>query len=94
MLEAVKKALRITNDYFNDELNGLIEAARLDLIQSGISSYKAKDDEDALVRRAIITYCKAHFGLANKDDVPVKEMYQRSYEMIKQHLALSGDYRV
>ena len=94
MLNAVKKSLRISNNHFDDEIAGLIEAARLDLIQSGISSDKAKDDEDALVRRAIITYCKAHFGLANKDDVPVKEMYQRSYEMIKQHLSLSGDYSV
>lgn len=94
MLNAVKKSLRISNNHFDDEIAGLIEAARLDLIQSGVSFDKANDEEDALVKRAIIIYCKAHFGLADKDDIPVKEMYQRSYEMIKQHLALSGDYRV
>lgn len=94
MLDAVKKSLRISNDYFNDEIEDLIESARLDLVQSGISFDKAKSDTDPLIRRAIITYCKANFGLADKDTVSVKEMYQKSYEMIKQHLSLSGDYGV
>ena len=43
----------------------------------------------ALIKRAIILYCKANFGLDNKDS----EKYNKSYDLLKQHLALSGDYK-
>ena len=58
ILEAVKLALRIMTDAFNDELMGLIHAAVLDLQVAGVKV----DLSDYLARRAIITYCKMHFG--------------------------------
>ena len=60
MLEMVKIALRITTSAFDDELNQLIEAAKIDL---GIAGVVVPEELDAIVQRAIITYCKLHFGL-------------------------------
>jgi len=90
MLEDVKKALRISssNTAFDTEVQDLIEGARLDLQQSGVSSDKTNDEQDALIKRAITTYAKAQFGYDN----PEAERFQRSYEMLKQHLSLAGDY--
>ncbi|HBI91198.1 MAG TPA: DNA-packaging protein [Terrisporobacter glycolicus] len=85
MLEKVKLALRISNNAFDSEINDLIESAYTDL---GISGVKNIDKLDPLIKRAVIIYCKANFGMDNKDS----EKYEKSYEMIKQHLALCGDY--
>lgn len=65
MLEKVKLALRITTDAFNSELNDLISAARLDL---GVAGVIVPAELDALVERAIITYCKVHFGEPDEYD--------------------------
>lgn len=90
ILDDVKQALRIspTNTAFDVEIQDLIEASRLDMIQSGVSDLKANDDTDALIKRAIITYCKAHFGYDN----PEADRFTQSYIMLKQHLALASDY--
>jgi len=45
-------------------------------------------ETDALIVRAIVTYCKANFGWDNKDS----EKLQQSYEMLRNHLTLSTDY--
>ena len=45
-------------------------------------------DGDALIERAVITYCKAHFGYDN----PEAERFEESYIKMKQHLMLYGDY--
>lgn len=87
MLEKVKLALRIKNNKFDDEISDLIEEAKSDLKLSGVMKL---DDTDPLIIRAIKTYSKANFGLANKDS----EKYQKSYESLKEHLSLSGDYNV
>ena len=65
MLEQVKTALRITTDAYDDELNNLIEAAQLDL---GIAGVIVPADLDAIVKVAIITYCKIHFGSPEEAD--------------------------
>ena len=88
MLQDVKIALRVSNTVYDSEVNDLIESARLDLIQSGVSSELA-NSEDPLIKRAITTYCKANFGYDN----PEAERFQESYNMLKQHLSLAGDYR-
>lgn len=60
LLDKTKMALRITSDAFNDELNDLIESAKLDMKIAGVV---LPSELDALVTRAIITYCKMSFGL-------------------------------
>lgn len=85
MLESVRKALRISSSAFDDEINDLIEESKLDLKTSGVVNI---DTNDHLIQKAIKTYCKANFGLDNKD----MEKYQASYESIKEKLTLCGDY--
>ena len=87
MVDSIRKALRIKSSAFDDEIKALIEAAKLDLYISGINII---DEKDALIQQAIKTYCKANFGLDNTDS----EKYQKSYDMLKQNLALCGDYNV
>lgn len=85
MLNKIKLALRISTDSFDEELRDLIDACKVDLKLSGVTNV---NEDDSLIKRAIILYCKANFGLENKDS----EKYEKSYELLKQHLSLSGDY--
>ena len=70
-LDKVKMALRIKTDAFDDELADLVEAAQLDLGVAGVTLPAALDE---LCQRAIITYCKVHFGLPEDAD-RLKESY-------------------
>ncbi len=93
LLDEVKKALRISasNTLFDDEVDTLIKAARLDLIQAGVSELIVNGDvtTDPLIKRALITYAKANFGYDN----PEAERFENAYVMLKQHLSLYGDYK-
>ena len=60
MLNKVKLALRVTTDAFDTEITGLINAAIADLGIVGVDTLITT--EDALLTRAIITYCRVHFG--------------------------------
>lgn len=86
MLTDVKKALRITVNDFDDEVQGLIDAAKADLQLAGVA---AISDADPLIKRAIITYCKAYFGYDNPD----ADRLAKCYEMLKAHLSLATDYK-
>lgn len=88
MLEKVKMALRITTSAFDDELNSLIEAAKLDL---GIAGVAIIGGADVLVERAIITYCRVHFG--NLDDGEWDRM-KRSYDEQKAQLMTATGYTI
>lgn len=59
MLDDVKKALRITTTYYDDELTSLIASASLDL---GVAGVVVPEPYDELVKTAIKTYCKMRFG--------------------------------
>lgn len=85
MLEEVKVALRISNTVYNDEIQGLIDAGKRDLEIAGVA---LPVETDPLIKRAIILYCKAHFGYDNKD----ADRFFNAYVMLKQSLVLSGDY--
>lgn len=87
MLEKVKLALRIKSNILNLEIEDLIEACKIDLSISGV---KKIEESDPIIARAIILYCKANFGLDNKES----EKYQNSYNLLKQSLSLCGDYNV
>ena len=88
LLDDVKLALRISNNAFDSEINDLIAAAKADLQLSGVDPTKAADDNDPLIKRAVITYVKANFGFDNPD----AERLQRAYDMLKAHLTLSTEY--
>lgn len=84
MLEKVKTALRISTDAYNDELNDLIQAAKVDM---GIAGVLIPEEVDAIVTRAIITYCKMSFGLPEDYD-----RLKRSYDEQKAQLSNATGY--
>lgn len=84
MLDKVKMALRISTDAFDDELNDLIAAAELDL---GVAGVVLPAEVDALVTRAIITYCKMHFGIPEDAD-----RLKLSYDEQKAQLVTATGY--
>lgn len=65
MLSKVKLALRITTNYYDTELTGLIESAKLDL---GVAGVVIPEEINELVTKAVITYCKMSFGLPEDYD--------------------------
>lgn len=84
MLDKVKLALRITSTVFDNELNNLISAAKLDL---GIAGITLPTEIDAIVSTAIITYCKMNFG------EPVDyDRLKRSYDEQKAQLSMATGY--
>lgn len=88
MLSLIKKALRITTDAFDDELQSLITAGLLDLGIGDINS-SALDGStaDALVTQAVTTYVKARFG-----DPENAEKLHESYVEQKSQLITSSNY--
>ena len=84
MLEKVKLALRIVTNKYDSELNDLIDAAKLDL---GIAGVTVPGTLDALVSKAIITYCKMSFGLPEDWD-----RLKRSYDEQKAQLSNASGY--
>lgn len=101
MLNAVKKALRIaqTNTYYDDEIVSLIRAAIDDLGVVGAEFYYEEVSSDgtvtdytvtdALVGRAIVTYCRVNFG--SPDDY---DRIKKSYDEQKAQLRCNSKYRI
>lgn len=89
MLEKIKLALRIDGNDLDSEIDDEIEAAKADLILSGVTKEKI-NDEDPLIIRAIKIFCKIEFA-SNEQEA---ERYRNCYEMLKSHLTLSADYTV
>ena len=84
MLEAVKLALRITTDAFDSELRDLIAAALGDL---GVAGVTEQSTDDMLIRRAVITYVKMHFGEPDE-----YERLKASYDEQKGQLQTATGY--
>ena len=84
MLTKVKLALRIVTNAFDSELTDLIAAAQLDL---GIAGVEVPAQIDALVGRAIITYCRLHFGAPDDYD-----RLKASYDEQKAQLMVATGY--
>ena len=87
-LDDMKTALRITNTAFDGEVSDLMDAAKSDLILSGVTETKANDEIDSLIKRAITIYVKANFGWANPD----ADRLQISYNLLKMHLSMAIEY--
>lgn len=83
-LPAVKMALRVTTNAYDTELNGLINAALLDM---GIAGVTNDDDTDDVILRAIITYCRLNFG--KPDDY---DRLKASYDEQKAQLSMATGY--
>ena len=83
MLEQIRLALRLTDNTFDDEINSLIAACKMDLKLAGVVSVQ---DNDPLVLQAATLYCKGHFGFAD-----IGEKYLQIYESLKTPLRLAGN---
>lgn len=86
ILERVKLALRISTNKFDADIQDLIDAAIADLLLTDITQ---ASEDDPLVRRAIITYARAHFG------IPEPAEYKRlkeAYDEQKAQLLMHSDY--
>ena len=68
---------KITAVYLAD----IREAARVDSSEL--------DENDAQIKRAVIVFVRAEFGIENAD----REKYLQSFESIKLRLALSAEYK-
>ena len=79
MVEKVKRTLRLTNNYFDEDIEDLINAARGDL---GIAGVDNLDEADPMIIRAVETYCKLHFGEPEEAD-----RLKKSYDEQKAQLA-------
>lgn len=85
MLTKVKLALRLTVDYFDLELEGLIAAALADLGIAGISADELANDP--LVTRAVITFCRVNFGTPDDYD-----RLKASYDEQKAQMQVATGY--
>jgi hypothetical protein len=83
-LADVRLALRITTNAFDKELSDLMSAACLDL---GIAGVNHTCTGDPLVKRAVITYVKMHFGQPDEYD-----RLKKSYDEQKAQLATATGY--
>lgn len=88
MLTKVKNSLRIDGDEHDEELQDLIDEAKLLLKEVGVHESKLIDG-DPLIRKACISYCKANFGINDKRD-----KFEWSFEEMRKLLALLSSYQV
>lgn len=58
MLEAVKRALDVTVEDYDQEIEELIEAALMDMDMAGIDT---REHDDPSIMMAVKTYCRANF---------------------------------
>ena len=85
MLTAVKLALRISTNAYDDEIQALIDAAYLDLGIAGIDATTLA--QDALVVQAVKTYVRMSFGSPSDYD-----RLKRSYDEQKAQMQTATGY--
>lgn len=78
--QLVKMSCRISGDAFDGEVEDTIQAALDDLGVAGVAYIDP--ERDALVRRAVCTYCKLHIGMPDDAD-----RLQKSYNEQKAQMA-------
>lgn len=76
-LKIIKQRIRISNDYYDESIKALVEAAENDLQSCGIEI----DYDNKLVLQAVSLYVLAFF---NSDEV--SETFLQAYEKLKTQL--------
>lgn len=85
MVEKIKTALRLNSRAYDAEIVGLMNAAYADLGIAGIST--EEKENDPLIVRAVITYCRANFGSPSDYD-----RLKASYDEQKAQLQSASGY--
>lgn len=88
VLAKVKTALRIVTEDFDDEITDLILSAMADLNIAGVDGSNAVLD-NVLVRTAVITYTRMHFGEPDEYD-----RLKASYDEQKAQLSMATGFTV
>lgn len=87
-LDAVKLALQITEDDFDDELTRLMNASMLDIGLAGVIGENAVIS-NPLVLQAVITYCRMNFGHPDRyDDL------KKAYDEYKAQMGMATGYTI
>lgn len=84
LIDNVKLSLRLTTNAYDAELTGLINGGLKDLGVAGVTN---DDTTDALIERAVTTYCKLYFGSPADFD-----RLKKSYDEQKAQLASCTGY--
>lgn len=84
LIYSAKMAARITTDYYDVEVERLLNAAMLDM---GVAGVVIPEDVDDLVRQAAITYFLMNFGQPDNYD-----QLKRSYDEQKAQLSTKTGY--
>lgn len=88
MLDKVKLALGLTTSVFDTDIEENIAAARAELIRSGVSASKANSDTDALITKAIKTFCQKEYYEGNE-----ARRYETSFKYQLECLRKSAEYK-
>lgn len=83
MLDKIRRALRLTTNAYDEELQSLQQAALLDMQIAGVMT----ESGDALIERAVITYVRMHFGTPDDYD-----RLKASYDEQKAQLSMATGY--
>lgn len=83
-IQKVSLALRIVTTAFDSEISDLIDAGLADM---GIAGITEDDETDALILRAVITYCRMNFGSPEDYD-----RLKASYDEQKAQLQMATGY--
>lgn len=92
ILDKCKTALRLSTDYYNNEIWGLIEAAQKDLAIAGVQCTAHPGGGtiyDPLIDTAIVTYVRVMFG--DLDDGQ-RDRLKASYDEQKAQLVTATGY--
>lgn len=87
MLKKVKVALRLQTAVYDEEIKDLINACLADL---GLTDITNTELDNPLITRAIILYCKLHFGY-NADDKEAERL-KATYDELKASMSMSSDF--
>lgn len=79
MLELVKKALRVTKDAFDDELNMLIASCLQEMAAMNVNISEPYDEQ---VKAAVVAYCKWQFGF-HEDKESWEKIYHTKLAQLK-----------
>lgn len=92
MLEKLKLALQISDNSFDAELNDLIQSAIIDLNIGGVFSPDLiETTTDAILIRAIISYCAYHFEMTH-GSLDKSDALKRAYDEQKAQLSMTTNY--
>ncbi len=86
LLDKVRMALRLTVLNYDNELEELISAAKIDL---GIAGVSLPESLDAICERAIISYVRLHFDRLDDGEY---DRLKSSYDEQKAQLSMATGY--